>query len=121
MANRVCPHCGNTVPAALVVTLTDDMECPHCQSRLTVSNGSRLLSSAVGLIVAVVVYWFTRSSTNILGFALPVLFAVLVFGVVSALVLTFAAALHIVTAAPVFGPVATYSRQSTHDRAGRPH
>ena len=105
MAIRVCPHCGNTLPAALVVTLSDDMECPHCHTRLTVSKGSRLFSSAVGLVVAGVVYSFTRNSTNILGFALPVLFAVLAYGIVSALVLTLTATLHIATATPIFEPV----------------
>ena len=119
MAIRVCPHCGNTVPAALVATFSDDMECPHCHTRLTASNGSRMFSSTVGFVFAGVVYWFTRNSTNILGFALPVLFAVLTFGIVSALVLMLTAALRIASAAPVFEPVGTLkSGRSVHGHAG---
>ena len=119
MAIRTCPNCGNSVPAALLGTLSDDMECPHCQTRLTVSNGSRMFSSAVGLVVAGVVYWFTRNSTNILGFALSVLFAVLAFGIVSALALMLTAVLRIASAAPVFEPVGTLnSGRSVHGHAG---
>jgi hypothetical protein len=119
MAIRMCPHCGNTVPAALVVTLSDDVECPHCQTLLTVSNGSRMFSSTVGFVVAGVVYWLTRNSTNILGFAVPVLFAVLAFGGVSALVLILTATLRIIANTPVLEPVGTrdYSG-STKDHAG---
>lgn len=122
MAIRKCPHCGNTVPAALVLTLSDDIECPHCQTELAVSSGGRIFSSTVGFVVAGLVYWLTRNSTNILGFALPVLFAVLAFGIVSALVLTLTASLHIVTATPIFGPVDSRGyAPSAHDHASNPH
>jgi uncharacterized paraquat-inducible protein A len=121
MAIRICPHCGKTVPAALIAALSDDLECPHCQTRLAVSNGSRMFSSTVGLVVAGLVYWLTRNSTNMLGFALPVLFAVLAFGVVSAVVLIFTAALRIATATPVFEPVGTHDYGRTHDHASDLH
>ena len=119
MAIRMCPHCGKTVPVALVVAYSDDMDCPHCQTRLTVSNGSRMFSSTVGLLVAGLVYWLTRNSPNILGFALPVLFAVLAFGGVSALVLTLTATLRIITNTPVLEPVGTRDyRVGAKDHAG---
>lgn len=102
MAIRMCPHCGNTVPAGLVVAFSDGLECPHCQTRLQVTDGSRMIASAVGLVAGWIAWWGTRASTNILGFALPVLFSVLAFGIVSLLVLMFAATLRIAPGAPVF-------------------
>jgi hypothetical protein len=122
MAIRKCRHCGNTVPAAVVVTLSDDIECPHCRTELAVSDGSRMFSSTVGFVVAGLVYWLTRNSTNILGFALPVLLAVLAFGIVSALVLTLTATLHIATATPIFEPVDSRGYAlSAQDHASDPH
>ena len=122
MAVRMCRHCGKTVPVAPVMAYADDMECPHCQTRLTVSNGSRMFSSTVGLLVAGLVYWLTRNSPNILGFALSVLFAVLAFGGVSALVLIFTATLQIVTDTAFSEPVSTHDyERSVHDHAGLRH
>jgi hypothetical protein len=78
-----------------------------------------MFSSTVGLLVAGLVYWLTRNSPNILGFALPVLFAVLAFGGVSALVLIFTATLQIVTDTAFLEPVGTHDyERSAHDHAG---
>jgi len=62
MAVRMCPHRGKNLPVAAVVAYSDDMECPHCQTRLTVSNGSCMFRSNVRLLVAGLVYWLTRNS-----------------------------------------------------------
>ena len=123
MAVRICPQCGKTVPATRVMALSDAMECPHCQSRLEVSTGSRMIATAVGLGVAWVVWRVTRDSTNILGFALPVLLSVLAFGIVSPLVLMFTASLRNALAAPVYEPVAAQAghAQSVHGHAGGHH
>ena len=123
MAIRMCPHCGKTVPAARVIALSDGMECPHCQARLEVANGSRMAATAAGLVVAWLVWRVTRDSTNILGFALPVLLSFLAFGIVSPLVLMFTASLRTAPAAPVFEPVAAHGghAQSVHDHAGGHH
>lgn len=82
-----------------------------------------MIATAVGLGVAWLVWRVTRDSTNILGFALPVLLSFLAFGIVSPLVLMFTAALHTAPAAPVFEPVATHGghAQSVHDHAGGHH
>jgi hypothetical protein len=64
-----------------------------------------MIAAAVGLVAGFIAWWVTRASTNILGFALPVLFSVLAFGIVSLLVLMFAATLRIAPGAPVFDPV----------------
>ena len=50
MALRMCPHCGKTVPAARVMAFSDGMECPHCQTRLEVANGGRMIATAAGLV-----------------------------------------------------------------------
>lgn len=123
MAIRMCPQCGKTVPAARVMALSDGMECPHCQARLEVATGSRMVATAAGLLVAWLVWRVTRDSTNILGFALPVLLSFLAFGIVSPLVLIFTAALRPAPAAPVFEPVAAHGShgQSVHDHAGGHH
>lgn len=123
MAVRMCPHCGKTVPATRVIALSDGMECPHCQSRLEVATGSRMIATAAGLGVAWVVWRITRDSTNILGFALPVLLSFLAFGIVSPLILMFTASLRSAPSAPVFEAVAAHSghAQSVHDHAGGHH
>lgn len=123
MAIRICPHCGNSVPATLVMALSDGMECPHCQTRLQVAAGSRMVATVAGLAVAWLVWRVTRDSANILGFALPVLFAILAFGIVSPLVLAFTAGLRIAPPPQVFEPVAAHGThgQGVHDHAGGHH
>jgi len=123
VAVRMCPQCGKTVPATRVMALSDGFECPHCLTRLEVANGSRMIATVAGLAAAWLVWRVTRDSTNILGFALPVLLSFLAFGIVSPLVLMFVASLR--TAAPpmVFEPVAAHGghAQSVHDHAGGHH
>jgi len=123
VAIRMCPQCGKTVPAVRVMALSDGMQCPHCRTRLEVATGSRMVAVAAGLIAACLVWWATRGSTNILGFALPVVLSFLLFGPVSPLVLTLASALRTAPAAPVFEPVAAHGGhpQSVHDHAGGHH
>jgi hypothetical protein len=119
----MCPQCGKTVPAARVMALSDGMECPHCQTRLEVAGGSRMIATAAGLVAAWVVWRITRDSTNILGFALPVLLSFLAFGIVSPLILIFTAALRPALAEPVFATVAAHGghTQSVHDHASGHH
>jgi len=117
---RICPHCGNTVPATLAMAFSDGLVCPHCETLLQVSNGSRMISSAAGLVAAWLVWRATSGSTNILGFALPVLFAVLAFGVVSPFVLAFTAGFRI--APPqVFEPVAAHGSHGAGGHGGGHH
>src|SRR5205823_8947385 len=105
------------------MALSDAMECPHCQSRLEVSTGSRMIATAVGLGVAWVVWRVTRDSTNILGFALPVLLSFLAFGIVSPLVLMFTASLRIAPSAVIIEPVVAHGGhgQTVHSHAGGHH
>lgn len=116
----MCPHCGNTVPAAGVVAFSDGLECPHCQTRLVVADGSRMIAVTVGLIAAFLVWRVSRDSTNILGFALPVLLSFLAFGIVSPLVLMFTAALRIAPSAVIIEPVVSHGGhgQTVHGHVG---
>jgi len=118
---RICPHCGNAVPASLAMAYSDGLVCPHCETLLQVSNGSRMISSAAGLVAAWLVWRATRGSTNILGFALPVLFAVLAFGIVSPLVLAFTAGFRIAPLPQVFEPVAAHGAHGASGHAGGHH
>ena len=99
------------------------MECPHCQTRLEVADGSRMIAVTVGLIAGWLAWSATRASTNILGFALPVLLSFLAFGIVSPLVLIFVAALRIAPGTPVFDlvPADGGHAPSTHGHAGGHH
>jgi hypothetical protein len=105
------------------MALSDGLECPHCQTQLQVADGSRMIAVAVGLIAAWLAWSATRASTNILGFALPVLFSFLAFGIVSPLVLIFVAALRIAPGAPVFEPIAAHGSHtpSVSGHAGGHH
>jgi hypothetical protein len=120
---RMCPQCGNSVPPSRVVALSDGMECPHCQTRLEVATPSRMVAVAVGLMAAWLAWRLTRESTNILGFALPVVLSFVAFGIVSPLVLMFTAALRMAPAAPASEPVAAHGghARSVHDHAGGHH
>ena len=123
MAIRMCPHCGKTVAAGLAVAFSDGLVCPHCQTRLQVTDGSRMIAVAVGLVAAWIAWWATRASTNILGFALPVLFSFLAFGIVSPLVLMFTATFRIAPGAPVFEAVPAHGSHAPggHGQAGGHH
>ena len=99
------------------MALSDGMECPHCHTRLEVAGGSRMIATTVGLILAWLVYWVTRESTNILGFALPVLLSFLAFGIVSPLVLMFTANLRNAPLIPV-GEQAHDHGAASHGSAG---
>jgi hypothetical protein len=105
------------------MALSDGMECPHCQTRLEVAAGSRMIATTAGLIAGAIVWWATRSMPNILGFALPVLLSFVALGIVAPLVLTFTAVLHTAPAAPVFEPVAAHGgqAQAVHGHAGGHH
>jgi len=82
-----------------------------------------MIATTAGFIAAAVVGWTTRSTSTILGFALPVLLSFLTFGIVSPLVLAFKAALRTAPAAPVFEPVAARvgQGQAAHGHVGGHH
>jgi hypothetical protein len=105
------------------MAFSDGFECPHCQTRLEVDTGSRIIAVTVGLVAAYIAWWFTRYSTNILGFALPVLLSFLAFGIVSALMLLFVSRLCIAPAVVVLEPAAAIDGHgaSPHDHAGGHH
>lgn len=105
------------------MALSDGMECPHCQKRLEVATGSRMIATTAGLVAGVVVWWTTRSMANILGFALPVLLSLLAFGIVSPLALMFTAALRTAPETPVLQPVAAHGghAQAVHGHSGGHH
>ncbi len=81
-----------------------------------------MIAAAMGLVAGWIAWWVTRASTNILGFALPVLFSLVAFGIVSPLVLMFTATLRIAPGAPVFDLVPAHGHAaSVHGDAGSHH
>ena len=82
-----------------------------------------MIATAAGLVAGWIVWRITRDSTNVVGFALPVLLSFLAFGIVSPLVLMFTAALRPAPAAPVFEPVAAHAGHApaVHGHAGGHH
>ena len=51
MASK-CPHCMSKVPTGLILSHSYGMECPHCHTRLAVTDGGRYLSAFAGLAAA---------------------------------------------------------------------
>ena len=104
MANRDCPVCRKVVPAIYVGPFTNGFDCPHCQSRLEVSAGSRYLSSWAGLAVGYGVWQLSKGSGGTLNFVLPVLYSVLAFGAVAWAVAVFTVQLSVAEAPPAAPP-----------------
>jgi hypothetical protein len=101
VAARICPHCLTEIPAPNAAAYSDNIECPKCKARLEVASGTRLLSSFVGLLAALMAWWLSQGSSGALaGGVLPVLYAVLAFGIISPLVLMFTANLRNAPVAP---------------------
>ena len=82
-----------------------------------------MIATTVGLVAGASVWWATRSTPNILGFALPVLLSFLAFGIVAPLVLILTAALRTGPEAPVLEPVAAQGGhgQAVHGHSGGHH
>jgi DNA-directed RNA polymerase subunit RPC12/RpoP len=100
MAIRVCPVCGKEIPASSVVALTNGLECPHCHSRVEVSDGSRMLPTWIGLVAAYLVGRLSSNAGGPVGFALPELYAILTFGIVTPLALMLTAKLDVAPTPP---------------------
>ncbi len=117
MAVRMCPHCKTELSAPVAASRSNDMECPKCETRLEVAQGSRTISSLAGLAAGAVAWRLSEGSTGDLGGVLPTLYAFLAFGAVSALVLMFTANLRNAPAIPVPVPAHT-AGPGAHDSGG---
>jgi len=104
VAIRTCPICMAKVPAGLVVAYTDGMECPACHRPLTVSAGSRMLATTLGLLAATLVWRLTRFAGGMLDWLMPMLCSFLTFSVVAPLFLMLTADLRLAPAASVIAP-----------------
>ena len=47
MWNRACPLCFTKVPPVVVLTRTDEVDCPSCRTPLELSRASRVLGAWV--------------------------------------------------------------------------
>lgn len=82
MAIRVCPHCLKKVPAGPVVANTDKLECPHCNSPITVGIPTRVIGALIGLGIGELVWKYVQPMGGEGGWVLPALYAFLAYSVV---------------------------------------
>jgi|SRR3974390_790990 len=87
MSNRACPLCFAKVPRALLLSRSEELECPSCHTKLELSRPSRVLDAFVGVLAG----FFAASAVTGAGrpaaWVLAMPSAVLAFGIASALVL----------------------------------
>jgi hypothetical protein len=104
------------VPPRFAVVLSNGLDCPHCNARLEVSDGSRMFATALGLAVAWLVWHFTSGGPGILDLVLPELYAIIAYGLASALTLMFIADLRLAPAAPAIdaAPAASHGHGGAH-------
>ncbi len=111
MAIRKCPACLTTAPMGAVVAFTNNFVCAGCGQHLAVSEASRVLAAALGIVAGYIAMSTAPPAYSMLGWAVPVLFALLAYGCVSALILMATADLRLIPA-PTPTPVAEAS--ATH-------
>ena len=96
MAVRKCPACLTTAPRGTAVAYTNDFVCAGCGQHLEVSEASRVLASAAGIVAGYFAMDAAPPAYSTLGWAVPVLEALLAYGCVSALILMFTADLRLI-------------------------
>lgn len=89
MWNRACPLCFAKVPRSLVLSHSEELVCPACQTHLEISRPSRVLGSAVGGLTAFAATHVARFLLVTGNWILPLASAVFGFGLGSAVVLLF--------------------------------
>ena len=89
MSNRGCPLCFVNLPPALVLTRSDDFECPSCHAELEVSRPSRVTASLLGLLVGCGAALLSGNAIPQAGWAASVPIAVLSYGCAAMLFLYF--------------------------------
>lgn len=95
MAIRTCPLCMVKNPPGAIVAYSETLSCSRCGKPLEIASPSRLISSTAGLLAAFVVYRFTKGSSNLLGWVLPIVYAIVTWGLVAPLVLMLSADLRV--------------------------
>jgi len=98
MAIRKCPACLTTAPMGTAVAFTNDFVCAGCGQHLQVTEASRVLASAVGVIAGYFAINAAPPGYSTLGWAAPILFALLAYGSVSAIILMMTADLRLIPA-----------------------
>ncbi len=90
MWNRACPICFAKISRFLALSHSYDIICPTCRSPLELSRYSRLLSSFLGFLAALLVFHLPLVPTGA-NWVLRLVAVFLAFGFGSALLLFFAA------------------------------
>jgi hypothetical protein len=89
MGNRSCPLCFVKVPRALVLSRSNDLECPACRVSLELSRPSRVRASVAGFAAGLFAGRYALHASGGASWTFPLLAAILSFGFCSALVLFF--------------------------------
>jgi len=91
MWNRACPLCFGRVPRSRILTQSEDLVCPTCQTPLELSRVSRVVGATAGLFAGFAAEQIAFGATPANNWVLPVVEAILAYGIGSALVLYFLA------------------------------
>ena len=89
MGNRSCALCFVKVPRALVLSRSDDLECPACHASLELSRPSRVLGAIAGFAAGLFAGRYALHVSGEASWTFPLLAAILSFGFCSAVVLFF--------------------------------
>ena len=98
MAIRKCPACLTTASMGTAVAQSNDFVCGGCGQHLEVTEASRVLASAAGIVGGYFALSAAPAAYSTLGWAAPALYALLTYGCVSALVVMAIADLRIIPA-----------------------
>jgi hypothetical protein len=87
MWNRACPLCFVKLSPFLALSASNDLTCPACHAPVELSRHSRVLSSFVGIVVALPAFYLTSTAIHLARWIFPMIAAFLAFGCASALML----------------------------------
>jgi len=105
MAIRKCPACLTTASMGTAVAYSNDFVCAGCSQHLEVSEATRVLASAAGIVAGYFALDFAPPLETTLEGGIRVLYALLAYGCVSAILLMLTADLRLIPA-PAQSPVA---------------
>jgi len=98
MAIRQCPACLTTASMGTAVAYSNDFVCAGCGQHLEVTEGSRVLASALGIVAGYFALRLVPSLEQTLEAGVSALYGLLAYGAVSALSLMLFADLRLIPA-----------------------
>lgn len=87
MRYRACPLCFARIPRTQVLAHSNEVVCPTCHAQLELSRSSRILGSLVGVMAALLTFYWLHPANRLTNWTLPMVAAILAFAFTSALAL----------------------------------